>query len=421
MLGRRRTVITGLGCVTPLGINVERSWSKLLDGASGISYLGHLNCFEKSRSKVGGFIPVNTVAPDGSVFTPDEFLTKDTRRIGVFAHFAICAANSAIADSGIDVTTIDKSRVAVSIGSGIGGLDEIEKTSIGLHETGRLSPFFIISALANLAGSAISIMHGFSGPLSSPCTACATGNYSISDGLSFIRQNQADIVIAGSCEHPLCGIGVAGFDTMRALSSKFNQTPTEASRPWDKNRDGFVISEGAGILILEEYEHAKKRNAKIYAEVLGCGLSSDAHHLSAPHPSGNGAILSMQRALADASVSCSDIDYISAHGTSTPLGDISEAMAIKAVFGDHSYKVPISSIKSALGHSLGAAGSIEAVFATLSIRDNAIPPTLNLFEPDEECDLDFVPLTGRQHKTNIVLSNSFGFGGVNASLVLSKI
>jgi 3-oxoacyl-[acyl-carrier-protein] synthase II len=340
-----------------------------------------------------------------------------------FILFAMSAADQAIADSGwIAESEEQKYRTGVMMGAGIGGLPAIEKTVINMKERGirKITPFFIPSSLINLASGHISIKHGYMGPNHAVVTACASSSHAIGDSARLIEYGDADVMIAGGAESAICEVGVGGFAALRALSTNFNDNPTAGSRPWDKDRDGFVMGEGAGVVVLEEYEHAKKRGAKIYAEVMGYGLSGDAYHITAPESTGRGSTHAMKMALKHSGLNPEAIDYINAHGTSTPLGDEIEVGAVKKVFGDHAYKLSMSSTKSAIGHLLGAAGAVEAIFSILAIRDNVAPPTLNLDNPSENCDIDLVPKQAKQRKIDIIMSNSFGFGGTNASLVIKR-
>ncbi|MBL8697366.1 MAG: beta-ketoacyl-ACP synthase II [Alphaproteobacteria bacterium] len=417
----RRIVVTGLGLVTPLACGVEATWKRLIAGESG---LGLIQSFDVSDlpAKVAGQVPRGATS-DG-LFNPDDWVApKDQRKIDDFILFGIAAADMAIADSGwVPQTDEARERTGVLIGSGIGGLGTIYETSITLKEKGprRVSPFFIPSALINLASGQVSIKHGFRGPNHSVVTACSTGVHAIGDAARLIIQEDADVMVAGSAEAAVCRIGMAGFAAARALSTAFNDTPERASRPWDKDRDGFVMGEGAGIVVLEELEHARRRGAKIYAEITGYGLSGDAHHITAPPEDGNGGFRSMRAALKRAGLAPDQIDYVNAHGTSTPLGDEIELGAVKRLFGDHAYKLSMSSTKSATGHLLGAAGSIEAIFCMLAMRDQIVPPTRNLDSPSPGCDIDLVPHTAKPRKVRHALSNSFGFGGTNASIVVSQ-
>ena len=417
----RRVVITGLGIVCPLGQGVDNVWKKLIAGESG---LGKIQKFDTSDlpCQVAGEVPYGTEAGQ---FNIDSFIEpKETRKTDVFIHFAIAAADEAVRDAGIDsASEAEKLRIGVTIGSGIGGLPKIEEAAITLKEQGprRLSPFFIPSCLINLASGQVSIRYGFKGPNHSVVTACATGTHAIGDAARMIKYGDADIMVAGGAESAICRLGIAGFAAARALSTSYNDTPVKSSRPWDSGRDGFVMGEGAGVVVLEEYEHAKARGAKIYAEVAGYGMSGDAYHITAPQEDGDGGFRAMQAALADAKLTVNDVDYINAHGTSTPKGDEIELGAVKRLFGDAAYKLSMSSTKSSIGHLLGAAGAVEAIFSILALRDQICPPTLNLDNPSEACDIDLVPLKAKKREINVALSNSFGFGGTNASLILKKI
>ena len=417
----RRVVVTGLGLVTPLACGVEASWRRLTASESGIK---HITTFDVSdlRARIGGLVPRGD-APDD--FRADEWVPlKEQKKMDDFILFAISAAAQAIADSGWKPETDEeRERTGVMIGSGIGGLCKIEETVLELYSKGprRVSPFFIPSCLINLAAGHVSINYGFKGPNHAVVTACSTGAHAIGDASRLIQFGDADVMVAGGTEAAICRMGVAGFSAARALSTAYNDTPAKASRPWDKGRDGFVMGEGAGIVVLEEYEHAKRRGATIYAELIGYGLSGDAYHITAPTPDGNGGYRAMQMALKRAARGTADIDYINAHGTSTPLGDEIELGAVKRLFGDDAYRLSMSSTKSAIGHLLGAAGSVEAIFCILAMRDQIAPPTLNLDDPSDGCDIDLVPHTARKRTINTVLSNSFGFGGTNASLVFTKV
>ncbi len=417
----RRVVVTGIGLLTPLGSGVKSTWENLLAGKSGI---GLIDRFDTAGfpAKIAGQIPFGD---DEGEFNVDALIPrKDQKKMGSFIHYAIAAATEAVEDSGwIPDGEDDKGRTGVLIGSGIGGLQEIEKTSIALHEKGarKVSPFFIPASLINLASGHVSIKYGFTGPNHSVVTACATGVHAIGDAARIIKDDDADVMIAGGAEAAICKVGMAGFASARALSTGYNDRPTEASRPWDSGRDGFVMGEGSGIVVLEEYEHAKKRGAKIYGEIVGYGLSGDAYHLTAPEPNGRGACKAMRMALDKSGLDYNSVDYINAHGTSTPLGDEIEVGAVKKVFGEHAKNLYMSSTKSSIGHLLGAAGSVEAIFCLLAMRDSVIPATLNLENPSEGCDLDFVPLTPKEKSIDVALSNSFGFGGTNASVVMKKI
>lgn len=418
----RRVVVTGIGMVSPLGCGVATSWSRLIDGASGISALESAD-FEDLPARIAGQVAFGSA--EENLFDPDLIMPpKDQRKIDRFILFGIAAGQEAIEDSGwLPSDEEAQNRTGILIGSGIGGLVAISDTAVLLKERGprRVSPFFIPSALINLVSGQLSIKFGFRGPNHAVVTACATGSHAIGDAARLIQYDDADVMIAGGSEAAVCRIGMAGFAAARALSTNFNDAPEQASRPWDKGRDGFVMGEGAGVVVLEELEHARARGAKIYAEVVGYGLSGDAHHITAPAADGNGGMRAMAAALKRAQLSPDAIDYINAHGTSTPLGDEIEFGAVKRLFGAASEKLSMSSTKSAVGHLLGAAGAVEAVFSILAMRDNVVPPTLNLTDPSDECvGIDLVPLHARERPVNAVLSNSFGFGGTNASLIFSN-
>jgi 3-oxoacyl-[acyl-carrier-protein] synthase II len=416
----RRVVVTGLGLVTPLADGVELTWSRLIAGQSGIRKIESFKVDDIS-SKIAGQIPRGE--SEGEFLLARYLSTKQLKMMDDFIIYGMAAAIQAIEDSQWKPENeFDRDMTGVMIGSGIGGLPEIEKNSIKVHEEGprKLSPFFIPSCLINLISGHLSIQYGFSGPNHSVVTACATGAHAIGDAARLIQSGDANVMIAGGAEGALCRMSVAGFAAARALSTNFNENPTEASRPWDKDRDGFVIGEGAGVVVLEEYEHAKKRGAKIYGELLGYGLTGDAYHITAPHPEGRGAYRAMEIALRKSNLNIEDIDYINAHGTSTPLGDEVELKNVARLFGN-SEKVTMSSTKSSIGHLLGAAGGVEAIFSLLAMRDNIAPPTLNLYNPVEGYQVDLVPLKAKEKKINAVLSNSFGFGGTNVSLVFKSI
>lgn len=414
-------MVTGLGLVTPLAATAHASWKSLIAGNSGITKIPPIVAdVSDLATKIAGTIPLSH-EPNG--LNLDDYIPpKDQHKMGRFIHLAIVAATQAVEDSGLLNTDADKEKIGVLIGSGIGGLDIIEANTLILKEKGarRISPFFIPASLINLASGQVSIKYGFKGPNHSVVTACSTGAHAIGDAAKLITRGAADIMVTGGTEAAICRIGVAGFNACRALSVNFNDAPEKASRPWDKKRDGFVMGEGAGVMVLEEYEHARKRGAKIYAELIGYGLSGDAYHITAPADDGDGGFRSMKMALEDAKISPEDIDYINAHGTSTPKGDLIELTAVKRFFGTHAYKLSMSSTKSAIGHLLGAAGSVEAIFTVLAMVDNILPPTLNLEEPDESCDIDLIPFKAKERKINFALSNSFGFGGTNASLIFKK-
>ena len=420
MYSERRIVITGIGAVTPLSSNAEGTWKKIIANQSGV---GIITIFDPAESpcKIAGEVKYG----DGEdLFNPDKYIDqKEQRKMDRFIHFAVAAADQAIADSGYVATTDEQRyRTGIMMGSGIGGLPAIEKTVITMKEKGikKISPFFIPQSLINLASGQISIRHGFMGPNHAVVTACASGSHAIGDSARMIQYGDVDVMVAGGAESAICESGIGGFAALRALSTNFNDNPTQGSRPWDKRRDGFVMGEGAGVVVLEELEHAKKRGAKIYAEVVGYGLSGDAYHMTAPESSGRGSTYAMKLALQHAKINPEQIDYINAHGTSTPLGDEIEIGAVKKVFGDHAYKLSMSSTKSAIGHLLGAAGAVEAIFSIQAIRDNIAPPTLNLEDPSEGCDLDLVANKAKERKIDIVMSNSFGFGGTNGCLILKR-
>ncbi len=418
----RRVVVTGLGIVSPLGNGVETTWSNMLAGKSGA---GTITRFD--ASDLPSRIAFEVKEGDGSNGTlkRDDWIDpKDQRRYDDFIQFALIAAKQAMKDSGLELKTEDERyRAGVLVGSGIGGLTGIQDTTLLMKEKGprRVSPFFIPGSLINLAGGLISINFGLKGPNHAVVTACATGTHAIGDAARIIAVGDADVMVAGGAESAICRIGIAGFIACKALSSAFNDTPEKASRPYDKDRDGFVMGEGAGILVLEEYEHAKARGAKIYAEVIGYGMSGDAYHITAPSEDGDGAFRCMQAAIKRAGISAGDIDYINAHGTSTPLGDEIELRAVERLIGNNAARVAMSSTKSAVGHLLGAAGAVEAVFSLLAMRDNICPPTLNLDNPSVETAMDLVPHTAKKKEINTVLSNSFGFGGTNASLIFRRV
>ncbi len=414
----RRVVVTGVGLVTPLGVGVEYCWKRLLEGRSGI---GAIQSFDVSDlpARIAGQVPRGETS--SGAFNADDWVPpKEQRKMDPFIVFALGAAEQAVKDSGWQPENVeDQYRTGVMIGSGIGGLPGISEASVTLAEKGprRISPFFIPSNLINLASGQVSIRFHFSGPNHAVVTACSSGAHAIGDAARLIQWEDADVMVCGGAEAAICRIGIAGFAAARALSTGFNDEPERASRPWDKDRDGFVIGEGAGILVLEELEHAKARGAKIYAEVVGYGMSGDAHHITAPAEDGNGAFRSMQNALKRSKLSADSIDYVNAHGTSTPMGDVIELNAVKRVFGSHAYALSMSSTKSSIGHLLGAAGSVEAIFSILAMRDSVVPPTLNLEHPSDGCDIDLVPLRAKERRVRYALSNSFGFGGTNASLI----
>ena len=415
----KRFVVTGLGLVTPLACGVEETWSRLLAGKSGAGQItrfdaSDINCHiacELPREGEGAFIADDWMAP------------KDQRKVDDFILYGMAAGQQAIEDSGwMPEDEEALCRTGVMMGSGIGGLQAIADTAVTLHERGprRVSPFFIPSALINLLSGQLQIKYGFKGPNHAVVTACSTGAHAIGDAARLIQYGDADVMVAGGAEAAICRIGIAGFAAAKALSTNFNDEPERGSRPWDKARDGFVMGEGAGAVVLESLEHAQARGAHIYAEVGGYGLSGDAHHITAPAADGDGGFRAMKGALGHAGLNPEDIDYINAHGTSTPLGDEIELGAIKRLFGDAAYNLSMSSTKSAIGHLLGAAGAVEAIFSILAMRDNVAPPTLNLEDPSDGCDIDLVPLQAKERPIKAVLSNSFGFGGTNASVVFKE-
>ncbi len=418
----RRVVITGLGIVSPVGCGVEASWSALLAGKNGARRVTE---FEVSdiTCQIANFIPRG--ATSEGKFNPDDWMEpKEQRKVDDFIIYAVAAADQAIKDSGLKFETAEAQEEAgVLIGSGIGGLSGIADTSLLLKEKGprRVSPFFIPGRLINLAGGYVSIKHQLKGPNHAVVTACSTGTHAIGDAARLVALGDAEVMVAGGTESPICRIALAGFAACRALSTGFNDAPEKASRPYDKDRDGFVMGEGAGVVVLEPYERAKARGAKIYAEVIGYGMSGDAYHITAPSESGDGAFRCMKAALKRSGMSPSEIDYVNAHGTSTPMGDEIELSAVERLFGNSAGKLAMSSTKSAVGHLLGAAGAVEAIFTVLAIRDNIVPPTLNLDNPSVETAIDLVPHVAKKREINTALSNSFGFGGTNASILLRRI
>ncbi len=408
----KRVVVTGLGALTPVGMGAEKSWDSLVEGESGI---GRVTRFDVSEFP-------SQVAGEVKGFEPTDYLDKkDVKKMDTFIQYAIAAGKMAMDDSGLEITESNAERVGVMVGSGMGGLPAIERYHEAYLKGGpkKISPFFIPMTIINLAAGHISIMSGAKGPNSSIVTACATGTHAIGDAYRIIQRGEADAMIAGSSESVMCALAFGGFGAAKALSKR-NDEPERASRPFDLERDGFVMGEGAGILVLEEMEHAKKRKARIYGEVVGYGMSGDAFHMTSPAPGGEGAARCMTHALKDASLSLDEVEYINAHGTSTPAGDVGETMAVKKVFGDHAYKLAVSSTKSMTGHLLGAAGAVEAVFSLLALDRGVLPPTINLENPDPDCDLDYVPNVARSAKIKVAMSNSFGFGGTNASLIFKK-
>ncbi len=414
-------MVTGLGLVTPLGCGVERAWERLIAGESGIDTIQSFDVTGLA-SKIAGEVPRGD-SKDGGFDVDALMPRKEQRRMDTFIQFGVGAAEEALRHADWAPEDEDsRNRTGVLIGSGIGGLPEIERAAIIVHEGGarRLSPFFIPASLINLVSGQVSIRHHFSGPNHAVVTACASGTHAIGDAARLITLGDADVMVAGGAEAAICQLGMAGFSQARALSTRFNDTPQKASRPWDRDRDGFVMGEGAGVVVLEELEHAKRRGATIHAEVTGYGMSGDAHHITAPRQDGDGAYRCMKAALQSAGVAPEDIDYINAHGTSTPLGDEIELAAVKRLFGAAAYDASVSSTKSAIGHLLGAAGAVEAIFSILALGRGIVPPTLNLDNPSEGCDLDLVPHVAKERKVKVILSNSFGFGGTNASLIFRK-
>jgi len=409
----RRVVITGLGIVSPVGLNLKESWSNIIAGNSGVVTIDSFDTSDfsvKIAATVKGF--------DATSVIP----AKDLKKMDTFIHYGLVAADEALKDSGLEITDDNAERVGVAIGSGIGGLPMIEANDAKLIKSGprRISPFFVPGSIINMISGNFSIRYGAKGPNISIVTACSTGTHSIGESARIIAYGDADVMFAGGAEMASSPLGIGGFAAARALSTR-NDDPAAASRPWDRDRDGFVLGDGAGVLVLEEYEHAKARGAEIYAEVAGFGYNSDAYHMTLPIQDGSGAGKCMNLALKDAGLNAEDIDYVNAHGTSTPAGDVAETNAVKYAFGEHASKVAVSSTKSMTGHLLGAAGGIEAVFSVMSIKDQIAPPTINLQNPGEGCDLDYVPNTARQMKVDYALSNSFGFGGTNGTLIFKKL
>jgi len=412
-LSRRRVVVTGLGIVCPTGIGVPEAWGNIVAGRSGITGI--------TRFDASAF--PSRIAGEVKGFDPAKYMpAKEVRRLDTFIHYGLAAASEAIADAGIVATPENAERIGVVIGSGIGGLPLIEETKEAVAEGGprKISPFFVPGSIINMIAGVLSITHGFKGPNLAIVTACTTSTHSIGEGGRLIEYGDADVVVAGGAESTISPLGLGGFTAPKALSTR-NDDPAGASRPWDVERDGFVLGEGAGVVVLEEYEHAKKRGAKIYCELVGYGMSADANHMTAPCEDGDGAYRCMRNAMRNAGMNADAVDYVNAHGTSTPLGDVAETVAIKRYFGDHAAKLAVSSTKSMTGHLLGAAGGVEAVFSALAIRDQVAPPTINLHQRDPACDLDFVPNEARKMKINVAMSNSFGFGGTNGTLVFKAV
>lgn len=411
---QRRVVVTGLGIISPLGNEVELTWRNILAGKSGITLIDTFDVSNFS-ARIGGLI---------RDFNPEHYgiSSKDTRKMDTFVQYGIAAAVQAIRDAGLSSHPENAARIGISVGSGIGGLAFIEKNYEELLKAGprRVSPFFIPGAIINMISGHVSIMHGFTGPNLAFATACTTGSHSIGMAARSIVYGDADVMIAGGAEKASTPLGLGGFAASRALSTR-NDAPEQASRPWDQGRDGFVLGDGAGVIVLEEYEHAKKRGAKIYAELVGFGMSASAYHITSYSEGGLGEAAAMTNALLDAHLAVDVVDYVNAHGTSTPVGDLGECLAIKAALGEHAKKVPVSSTKSMTGHLLGAAGAVEAIFSILALRDQIAPPTINLDNPSPDCDLDFIPNHAREMKIDICMSNSFGFGGTNGALVFKRV
>jgi 3-oxoacyl-[acyl-carrier-protein] synthase II len=412
-LSRRRVVVTGLGTVCPVGNSVKEAWTNIQAGKSGITGITRFDA-SPFASQIAGEVKNFDV---GQVLSP-----KEARRVDIFIHYGIAAAVEAIRDAGLEAHPKNAERIGLNIGSGIGGLTIIEETHRAMIEGGarKISPFFIPSAIINMISGNISIMYGFKGPCLAMVTACTTANHCLGESARLIEYGDADIMVAGGSEAAICSLGIGGFSAARALSTR-NDDPATASRPWDKDRDGFVLGEGAGILVLEELEHARSRGAQIYCELAGYGVSADAHHITAPCEDGEGAARGMLNAMRNAGINPDQVDYINAHGTSTPLGDMAETIAVKRCFGGHAKRLAISSTKSATGHLLGAAGGVEAIFSVLAIRDQVAPPTINLFNQDPQCDLDYVPNAARSMKIRVAMSNSFGFGGTNGTLIFRAV
>lgn len=409
---KRRVVVTGLGLLTPLGNDVATSWDGLKNGKSGIDTISHFDVSEFS-TQFGGSLK--------NFDCTDYMERKDARRMDVFMQLGIAAGVQAVQDSGLEDSTFDADRAGVAIGSGIGGITSIEDTTLQIRKSGprKVSPFFVPGSIINMIAGNLSIRFGLKGPNIAVTTACTTGTHNIGLAANMIMNDQADVMVAGGAESATSPVGLGGFCAARALSTR-NDDPQKASRPWDRDRDGFVLSDGAGILVLEELEHAKQRGATIYAELVGFGMSGDAYHMTSPPAGGAGAALCMKNALRSAQMDASQVDYVNAHGTSTRAGDIAETDAIKSVFGGHAKSLSVSSSKSMIGHLLGASGSVEAIICVLTLKDQVITPTINLDNPDEGCDLDYVPHTAREQEINVALSNSFGFGGTNGSLIFTR-
>lgn len=412
-MSKRRVVVTGLGAVSPVGLNAAESWRNVLDGVSGIGHIQHFDVSEFA-TRIGGSVKNF----DASLYIP----AKDLKKMDIFIHYGMAAGSQAFEDCGLEVTEENAERIGVAIGSGIGGITGIENGHSGFLNGGprKISPFFVPANIINMISGNVSIKYGLKGPNFAVVTACATATHCIGEAYRVIQYGDADVMVAGGAEMASSPTALGGFASAKALSRR-NDDPLRASRPWDKDRDGFVLSDGAGVVVLEEYEHAKRRGATIYAEVIGYGMSGDAYHMTQPPESGEGAARCMRNALRDAGLDGSQVDYINAHGTSTPAGDIAETQAVKAVFGEHAYRVAMSSTKSMTGHMLGAAGGVEAIFSALALRDQVAPPTINLDNPDPQCDLDYIPHTARPMKLEVVMSNSFGFGGTNGTLIFRRV
>ncbi len=412
-MSKRRVVVTGLGLLTPVGNNVEDSWKNIIAGKSGIAEITAFDASDFS-TRISGSV---------KDFDPTEYISvKDIKKMDTFIHFGIAAGVQALDDSGVEVTEENAWRIGVAIGSGIGGLPAIEKNRDAYVNGGprKISPFFVPSSLINMVSGNLSILRGLKGPNISIVSACTTGAHNIGDAARMISYGDADVMVAGASEMATSALGVGGFAAARALSTR-NDDPEAASRPWDRDRDGFVLGDGAGVVVLEEYEMAKKRGAHIYCELVGYGMSGDAYHMTAPSQGGEGAARCMTNAMNDAGLNPEDISYINAHGTSTPAGDLAETNAVKLAMGDHAYKLVVSSTKSMTGHLLGAAGGIEAIFSILALRDQVVPPTINLENPGDGCDLDYVPNTAREMKLTATMSNSFGFGGTNGTCIFAPV
>jgi 3-oxoacyl-[acyl-carrier-protein] synthase II len=412
-MSQRRVVVTGMGIVSPVGNDLPSAWDNIINGRSGIAPITHFD--------TTGF--ATTIAGQVRDFDPLKYVSpKDAKKMDPFIHYGVAAGMDAMTDAGLEVTEANAERIGVIIGSGIGGIAGIERTSIAWHEGGprKISPFYIPSTIINMVSGQLCILKGLKGPNFSAVSACATSNHSIGTAMRMIQYGDADVMIAGGCEYGSSATSVGGFCAMKAMSTR-NDEPTKASRPWDRDRDGFVLGDGAGILVLEEYETAKARGARIYCELAGYGAGSDAFHMTAPSENGEGPARCMGVAMRDAKIAATDVEYVNAHGTSTPLGDLAETLALKRALGDHAYKTMVSSTKSMTGHLLGAAGGVEAIFSVLALYKGVIPPTINLDNPGEGCDLDYVPNVAREKKIKVAVSNGFGFGGTNGTLIFRAI